>query len=461
MVRSVVGGGPQGSSTALWAWDAAKSGTRLSTWWPPPSNFVTSLNPILLKNRARDSYRNNAWARRAVNLLTDYVVSIGLKPMVDLPDPALRARVQALWTRWTEEADFTGRSSFYGQQADAFRACLIDGESLALIRPGPTLQVQILASEFLDYSHDNAVDILNGIQYDAEGRRQGYWLYEKLPAEPLNPVSQLIPADRVVHLFSPLQPGFERGSTWLAPALVPLYELQTFMETSLVRARTGSLFAGFIRSADGTPFLVNPEGETSFEPGSMVRLRPGDEVSFSNPPDPTHGYQNFVSTQLHSIASALGLPYEYLSGDLSQITFASGRSGLLAFERTCEPLVEMVAFQLCRPVWNWWSRIMVAAGELPESVLAAPTRWVQPPISTLDSRMETQSTVQKIRAGLLSRSEAVSGMGVDVEALDRQIAADNARADQLGLIFDCDPRYVTQQGQEQSGVSFDGTPQTP
>jgi hypothetical protein len=49
------GGGPQGSSTALWAWDAAKAGTRLSKWWPPPFNFVTSLNPILLKNRARDS----------------------------------------------------------------------------------------------------------------------------------------------------------------------------------------------------------------------------------------------------------------------------------------------------------------------------------------------------------------------------------------------------------------------
>ena len=85
-------------------------------------------------------------------------------------------------------------------------------------------------------------------------------------------------------------------------------------------------------------------------------------------------------------------------------------------------------------------------------------RWVGVPIPTLDSRMETQSTIQKIRAGLLSRNEAVRGSGVDVESLDREIAADNARADQLGLIFDSDPRKVTLQGQEQSGVSFNGTP---
>jgi capsid protein len=139
-----------------------------------------------------------------------------------------------------------------------------------------------------------------------------------------------------------------------------------------------------------------------------------------------------------------------LSGDLGQISFASGREGLLAFQRTCESIVQnIIAFQFCRPVWRWWTRIMVASGRLPDAVLAAPVRWVPPPIETLDSRMATQSMVQKIRAGLLSRSEAVAGTGIDPEALDREIAADNARADRLGLIYDSDARRVTLQGLEQ------------
>ena len=46
-----------------------------------------------------------------------------------------------------------------------------------------------------------------------------------------------------------------------------------------------------------------------------------------------------------------------------------------------------------------------------------------------------------IRAGLLSRSEAISAFGYDAEDIDREIAADNARADGLGLVFDSDPRH--------------------
>jgi capsid protein len=132
---------------------------------------------------------------------------------------------------------------------------------------------------------------------------------------------------------------------------------------------------------------------------------------------------------------------------------------LLAFERVCDSLVQnLVAYQFCRPIWNWWVKIQVAKGELPEEILTAPVRWVAPEFQTLDARMTTNATVQKIRAGILSRSEAVSSTGADPEALDEQIATDNARADRLGLIFDSDPRRVTLQGLEQPSEANDGTP---
>ena len=51
-----------------------------------------------------------------------------------------------------------------------------------------------------------------------------------------------------------------------------------------------------------------------------------------------------------------------------------------------------------------------------------------------------------IRAGLMSRSEAVSSFGYDAEDMDREIAADNARADAMGLIFDSDPRVTQKTG---------------
>jgi capsid protein len=46
----------------------------------------------------------------------------------------------------------------------------------------------------------------------------------------------------------------------------------------------------------------------------------------------------------------------------------------------------------------------------------------------------------------MSRSEAVSSFGYDAEDMDREIAADNARADAMGLIFDSDPRLTQKTG---------------
>src|SRR5262245_61569051 len=114
-----------GSSASIVAWDAAKAGSRLSRWVPPSTDFATSLAPALVKSRARDSYRNNSWSRRGVNVLTDYVIGTGIKPQVAIADPALRARVHALWTSWTDSSDFSGRYDWYGQQTQIFRAALV------------------------------------------------------------------------------------------------------------------------------------------------------------------------------------------------------------------------------------------------------------------------------------------------------------------------------------------------
>jgi capsid protein len=45
----------------------------------------------------------------------------------------------------------------------------------------------------------------------------------------------------------------------------------------------------------------------------------------------------------------------------------------------------------------------------------------------------------------------VSEQGYDAEAIDREIAADNARADELGLEYDSDPRKEDDEDADASG----------
>jgi capsid protein len=95
-------------------------------------------------------------------------------------------------------------------------------------------------------------------------------------------------------------------------------------------------------------------------------------------------------------------------------------------------------------------RLAVALG-----VIGGPAkaRWIGQQIALLDEKAETSATIMRIRAGLTSRAESVSATGWNVEDIDAEIAADNARADRLALVLDSDARRVTLQGQTQQDSS--------
>lgn len=70
----------------------------------------------------------------------------------------------------------------------------------------------------------------------------------------------------------------------------------------------------------------------------------------------------------------------------------------------------------------------------------APAKWIPQGWQWVDPEKEFKALLVAMRAGLISRSEAISAFGYDAEDVDREIAADNRRADGLGLAFDSDPR---------------------
>jgi capsid protein len=68
-------------------------------------------------------------------------------------------------------------------------------------------------------------------------------------------------------------------------------------------------------------------------------------------------------------------------------------------------------------------------------------KWIPQGWQWVDPEKEFKALLVAMRAGLMSRSEAISAFGYDAEDVDAEIAADNRRADGLGLVFDSDPRH--------------------
>ena len=306
-----------------------------------------------------------------------------------------------------------------------------------------------------------------GIEFNGIGQRVAYHLYKSHPGDGmLAPMSAhggletvRVRADEILHLFRPLRPGQIRGEPWLARALVKLHELDQYDDAELVRKKTAAMFAGFItRGAPEDPLLGEGEADAqgvaaaSLEPGTMQFLEPGEDVKFSQPADVGSSYAEFMRQQFRAVAAAMGITYEMLTGDLTQVNYSSIRAGLLEFRRRCEAIQHgVIVHQVCRPLWRAWMTQAVLEGALTLPGYARggvarrrawlAVKWVAQGWQWVDPKKEFDAMIAAIRGGLLSRSEAISSFGYDAEDIDHEIAADNARADALGLVFDSDPRH--------------------
>ncbi len=346
--------------------------------------------------------------------------------------------------------------SFYGLQALAARLMFVDGEAFVrlLVAEDGSLRLQLLPAEFIDSSiiHENVVA---GIEFDHAGGRAAYHVFEHHPGELARlPRSVRVPASEMLHVFRPSIPGQVRGVSALLPVMQKLNDLDQFDRATLVKQKTGALLTGFlITSADnplGAAKADDGAWTASLEPGTIQRLAPGESLEFSDPPETT-GYGDFAKTQLRLIASGLGMPYNVLSGDLSDTSYSSARVGLIEFRKYIDSIQWHFVHVLCRPVFRRWVELEVLRGALPLpdggiNEYMANVTWAPPAMQLTDPQREVDAMVRAIRAGLMSREMAVASLGYDLAEVDAQIAAGNAATDAAGIVLDSDPRRVTQQG---------------
>jgi lambda family phage portal protein len=461
-------------------YDATGSGRRAQAWQVGNPGAVAALafTQDQLRAKSRDLVRRNAWAAAGVEAFVANAIGTGIKPQSMVAASREREAIQALWRQWCEEADAAGLTDFYGLQALACRAMLEGGECLVRLRfrrpqDGLTvaLQLQLLEPEHLPGTLNRELPSGNvircGIEFDRLGRRVAYHMLRSHPGDgglsgSIAPMSGSggadtvrIPADEVIHLFRPLRPGQIRGEPWLARALVKLHELDQYDDAELVRKKTAAMFAGFITRLAPEDNLLgegladgNGVALAGLEPGTLQMLEPGEDIKFSAPADLGNSYAEFMRQQFRAVAAAMGITYEMLTGDLTQVNYSSIRAGLLEFRRRCEAIQHgVIVHQLCRPVWQAWMTQAALEGALKLDGYATRPReyqavkWIPQGWQWVDPKKEFDAMQTAIRAGLLSRSQAISAFGYDGEDIDREIAGDNARADSLGLVFDSDPRH--------------------
>ena len=454
------------------SYDAASTSPRLANWkintGGPNSTLGSSLP--LLRGRSRDVARKNGLADGGLEVLVNNIVGTGIKPQFTTNDAGLNKALAELWLDWTDFSDADGRFDFYGQQALAVRSMLEAGDVFARLRTRRPedglrvpLQIQLLESEFCPSEKNENREgstIQNGVEFDLVGRRVAYWLYRDHPLDGVfrmaggTTAAVRVPASEVVHLAQVKRPGMIRGEPWLARALIKLYELDQYDDAQLVRQKLAAMFAGFMTpSADGKFGYQDQDGDpeegvslAALEPGTMQVLDPGATMTFTSPPSPGDSYDVFMRHQNRAIAGSLGILYEQLTGDFSQVNDRTWRAAMNEFKRRLARWQHStVVFQFCRPVMQRWAEYAVLNGavKLPAGVTVeavARPKWLPQAHEYINPVQDIQARRDEVRAGFRSRSEIVSERGYDAEQVDAEIKIDNTRADGLDLRFDSDGR---------------------
>ena len=207
-------------------------------------------------------------------------------------DDALDRRVDALFARWAAGADADGQLDFYGLQTLICREMVEAGEVLLRRRlrrasdrlPVP-LQLQVLEADLLDATRTGALGagrLVQGIEFDAIGRRRAYWLHPEHPGDAHGALrgglqSRPVPAREIAHVYEK-QRTQARGVPWGAPVIRALRDLDDCEVACTACGRCAMDAPGLVTMRDNLPVIdyrraQKPEAIERCPTGAIVWLQ--------------------------------------------------------------------------------------------------------------------------------------------------------------------------------------------
>lgn len=446
-------------------YEGASKSKRTSGWCTGFGDSNTQIAASLptLRERSRDLRRNNAFAHKGIELITNNVVGKGISTRISGPNSAF---LQQQWNLWTKSCDYDGRLNLAGIQRLLMDSTTESGEVLIrkrYVNDNFPIQYQVLESDFLSTSEldgktQSGNTIIQGVEFGANGKRVGYHLYQTHPGSIVTTVTSLktnlIPADQVYHIFKAERPGQVRGVPWLAPIMIKLRDLEDFEDAQLMRQKIAAMFTAFVHDINAEVECEDTSdfGE-SMEPGIIEELPPGKTVTFANPPS-VENYKEFTSAVKHAIAAGLGVSYEALTGDLSEVNFSSARMGWIEMGRNITSWRENILInQFLDGVVEDFKAMM----ELKGVRIADTVKFthIPPKREMIDPTKEIPATIQAIRAGLTTLSDEISALGQDPEVVLQKLKDDQDKTDALGLKLKSNPKYTSDNGKMQDELQED------
>jgi lambda family phage portal protein len=451
------------------------------------SEIIVSLR--LLRARSRELHRDHPNVKHFQGLVRDNVIGgeIGIQSAVMKGaklDSRLNAQIKEALEEWMEakNCDVSGHNHFHDLMRLAVGSWEENGEVIfrrVKQKFGDSqipFALQLIESDQLMDQWQmarapNGNSIRMGVEIDEWQRPVAYWLWPIHPGDyqfqSFVPSKFLrIPADEIIHIYIKDRVGQTRGVPWIHAALTRLNHMKGYEEAEIIAARAAACIHGFITSPEAPPvdMVEGNQRQITMEPLAVEHLLPGESYEFANPSRPNGAMEPFMRFMLRQVACATGISYESFSNDYSATNYSSSRLGQFAERDMWRVLQRYIIRKFYIEVYREWLDLAVLSGavKIPDyyankkayqKVKFRPRGW-----GMTDPAKDVPAYIQAVRAGFMTIADVkaeTAGSGVDLVESWHHRAEEIKLANELGLIFDTDPKLTDKKGSDSKQTDGD------
>lgn len=445
---------------ALRAYVGAKLTPQTQGWKPKTTSAEQEIRKDWrrLTDRARDLERNNPYIAGMLRRRVASVVGAWPwpRPKARRPDGTLdaelNASIAAAWEKWEARCGADG-SSFAAIARLVLRHLIVDGMALVrrVSKPGGILplRLQVLECDHLASEADKALpgggQIIGGVEVDAFGEPVAFHLYTTHPAVEKSAIVR-IPAEDVIFVVEKTRASQITGACHYASVIPDIFDLVEYQDAVMTAAKVATAFGVFVKTPTPDVFMGGAQqgGSTGqvyqeVAPGSVMYLRPGEEVVQVSPNHPAQEFSDFVATRLRAASVGAGTAYEAFSADHSKTSFSAARLALIQERLIDDHYLGIIEGMFYSRVYEWFLAAAIDAGLVRASAddirAISAVRWARPRREWVDPRNEVQATKEAILLGIMSRTDAAEERGEDFDSVVATLASEQEMLRAAGVML--------------------------
>jgi capsid protein len=192
-----------------------------------------------------------------------------------------------------------------------------------------------------------------------------------------------------------------------------------------------SAFTGDQQASDGSL-------EVDGSPGGISVLEPGQRLAWAPVEHPSGSYAPYTQQVIREIASALGVTYSSLAGDLSQANYSSLRHGKSDENRFYSGVQSFLIARFHTPVFERWLDVALANGSmggLPMSKRGkfASHTWHAPVPESVDALKDAGAAERELELGITTRTDLAAARGKDFGEIVERLKIENEMLAEAGV----------------------------